>query len=463
MKLYSTLLLCSGILAVPAPEDDAATLLARAEAKAGEGKYKDARRLYEKLAKDFEGTPEGRVGARRSLPSAFLGWADIVRHGASANRVDVVVMGEGYQLNEQKGFDKLAADLPDYVRRNKTLGEYYEYFNFLRANLVSADNGVDGFGREYDTALNGHVLGTYAGHVGVDDQLVRAMLHEVPEHDGQAIVFTKTGTLGTGGRGVATIGGRNMKTAIHEFGHSFGRLSDEYSTETHKRGAVSRNVNVTNDPDPEKAPWKHWLAAKVPGIGMYEGAAGQVRGAWKPTASGCVMQSGEFFCPVCREELVLLIYALVDPIDRVSPAPHGRRATEELTLTSAGLEFEVDVLRPESHALEVRWWVLPESEVPIGRADTSQDDARGYRRNDGKRDPGRLPVIAVKPALTSKSSKSGEHTWRLTRSGLAPGRYRVLCRVTDTTKIRGEKHPWVLEDERGLLESQVGWWVRLAE
>ncbi|MEM6566931.1 MAG: M64 family metallopeptidase [Planctomycetota bacterium] len=463
MKLALALAALAGLVAAPLSNDDAASMLEKAESKAAAGKYKDAQRLYRKLAKEHAGTPEGEVGERRGRSSAFLGWADIVRHGDSNNRVDVVVMGEGYQIDELKAFDKLAEDLPDYFRRNRALGEYYTYFNFLRADLVSADNGVDGFGREYDTALGGHVIGTYAGHVAVNRSEVREMLGEVPGHDGQAIVFAKLGVLGTGGGGVATIGGRNMRTAIHEFGHSFGRLSDEYSTETHKRGPVKANVNVTDTEDPEEAPWKHWIDAKVPGVGMYQGAAGQARGAWRPTANGCVMASGEFFCPVCREQLVKLIYRRVDPIDDRSPEPHERSSSEELVLGEEPLEFVVQAMRPAKHQLEAVWWVVPEDEMPPAKIGATRAGPYDRRRRVNGRDPGKLRPIEAKPAKESRGRKDGRHVLTLKRKGLDPGRYRVICRVTDRTMMRGAKHPWVLKDERGLLQSEVAWWVRVGD
>ena len=443
------------------PDGEAAALLEKAEGRASAGKYREAQRLYRKLAEDFSGTPEGRIGERRARPSAFLGAADIVRHGDSSNRVDVVLMGEGYQLKEMKAFAKLADDLPDYFRRNRTLGEYFSYFNFIRADLVSADNGVDGFGREYDTALGGHILGTYAGHVSVNGGEVRKMLDELPAHDGQAIVFAKLGVLGSGGGGIATIGGRNMKTTLHEFGHSFGRLSDEYSSETHKRGATKANVNVTDSPDPDLAPWKHFIDAKVPGVDMYQGADGRARGAWRPTANGCIMGAGEFYCPVCREQLVKLIYSMVDPIDRAHPAPHRSRSRDEHVVEGKELVLEVTAMQPASHTLQVEWWVFPEADAPGSLVSDGPHAARAKGGRRSTRNPVELAPIDAKPAQKSKGKRDGEHDFRFKRSAFAPGRYRVICRVTDPPKLRGDRHPWVLKDDRGLLQSEVGWWVRV--
>lgn len=447
--------------------DDPADLLLKAEAEAAKGRYKDAVRTYEKLAKDHAGTPEGAIGRRRSRPSAYLGFSDVVRHGPSNNRVDIVLMGEGYQLGEQDQFAKLADDIPPVFARQKTLREYYPYFNFLRAALVSADNGVDGFGREYDTALGGKTLSTIAGHVGIERSEVMAMLDEMPEHDNQVIVFVKLGVLGTGGGGIATIGGRNVRTVVHEFGHSFGGLSDEYSTKTHDRGSVSDGINVSSREDPETAPWAHWIEAKVRGIGMYEGASGQPKGAWKPTSGNCSMANGETFCPICQEQMVLTIYRHVDPIDSVDP-PANPHVKDDALVLDDRLTFEAQVMTPEKHNLQVSWWIYPEGQGPALVEEPSRGDGgtraeRRGGRNLDRRARGPLVPIEDKPAEFSKGRRKGDHSFTLKRSQLEPGLYRIICRAQDTAEVRGDKYPWVLRDEQGLLESERSWWVRVPE
>jgi hypothetical protein len=47
------------------------------------------------------------------------------------------------------------------------------------------------------------------------------------------------------------------------------------------------------------------------------------------------------------------------------------------------------------------------------------------------------------------------------RSELEPGRWRLVVRVKDDARPRGEKHPWVLRDPNGLLESERAWWIRV--
>jgi hypothetical protein len=190
-----------------------------------------------------------------------------------------------------------------------------------------------------------------------------------------------------------------------------------------------------------------------------------VRGAFKPTSGGCLMESGEFFCPVCREAMILRIYQFVDPIDACTPAPHDRRSKEELELPVHGLTFTVTPMHPTTHKLEVEWFVLPEARTPQGPSNPDRARARGYsaRGAGSTRAPGRLPILNAKPERARTLHKTGSSELTVHRKGLEPGRYRVLCRVKDTTQPRGERVPWVLKDTEGLLESERGWWIRVPE
>lgn len=463
------LVLTLALAPLPTPclddEGTADELLAAAEELARRGKYDKAVDAYTALAESYPLTESGGIAARRSQPSAFLGWAELVRHGPSDNRVDIVLMGDGYELKKQKEFDKLAARIPDYFERQETFGAYYGYLNFLRANLVSADSGMDGFGKEYDTALNASLMMTHAGNVVVDHSLVHRMLDELPEHDRQAVVFVKKGTLGTGGGGVAVIGGGNVKTMFHELGHSFGGLSDEYTTETHARGATRDGINVSTTADLEAVPWRHFIEAEVEGVAAYEGANGQAKDAWRPTTKGCAMDSSSDYCVVCREAIVLRIYSMVDPIDGCEPPPHEVSKLDELAL-GGGLTLSVDVLQPATHDLEVCWWIVSEDIVPRGSGFSSSSSGRyatkPSRRSVDRRRRGPLHNISTDPRVPWQPVAGGRSTLSLARDAFAaPGRWRVVCRVRDTTRLKGSEHPWVIRDDDDLLTSERAWWVRV--
>ncbi|HUR27898.1 MAG TPA: M64 family metallopeptidase [Planctomycetota bacterium] len=452
------------MLVLGAQAPDATTLFEAAQKDAREGRYGEAQAAYKRIAKEFPDTEEGRRAATRAQPSAFLGWKDVLRQGPSSNRVDVVLMGDGYELSHLRAFDKLAEDTPALFERKEPFHEYWSYFNWTRASLVSADNGVDGFGREYDTVLDSKTLSTFAGHVGVNAARVREMLDELPEHDGLAICFVKNGVAGMGGSGFAVIGGRDASTTIHEWGHSFGGLGDEYDVEIAAHtGSVPDAPNVSGTDDPKRVPWAHWLAAKHPRIGIYEGAAARLRGAWKPTSAGCVMATQEEFCPVCREALVLRTYAYVDPIESSEPA-HDPQARSVRRLGLEPLELRVKAMRPASHVLEARWWIqpasLPELTGPSDEVNGSLATSATPRVVD-RTGRGPLPPIAEKPTKESLYDTDAEHKLLIRPNDLKPGIYRVVCRVKDTTEMRGERYPWVLKDALGLLESERVWWIEV--
>ncbi len=444
----------------PPPAEAARLLLEKAEAGAARGQYAKAVNTYEKIAKEWPQTPAGQVAARRTGTSGYVGHVDLVRNGPSRNRVDVAIMGDGFELGQQGDFDTLAKVAPRNFERHEVLEEYYAYHNFIRVNLRSKDSGVDQHGRDYDTALGAFKSGMAQGQVAVRPDLVRAMLAELPEHDSLAIVFVKNGDLGTGGNGVASVGGRDPKTMVHEWGHAFGGLMDEYTAFTGHRGLVRNGPNVSRTEDPEQVPWRHWLEARARGVKVYEGADGRPQGAWKPTTN-CIMDVGMDFCPVCREAMVLRIHEFVDPIEGSTPPPHGGPADAihvDMKLSVRQLEpveFRVAVMQPKSHGVTAMWWVLPEEEAP------RPSDPDVDRTLKDRRDRGPLPPIEARPLARSRRPKGGEHSFSVDPRDFEPGRYRVVCRVIDETRVRGSKGPWVLSDPAGLLQSERTWWLSL--
>lgn len=451
-RMTLALAIAGGAPAQVPDAEKANLLLLQAERAAFEGNYSKARSLYRHIADKYPKTRAGAKAIARSRPSAFLGWSEILRHGPSENRVDVVVAGDGYTMKHLRALENITRVVPKLFERNKTLGEYFRYHNFLRANVVSKDDGIDAHGRRFDTALGGRQSGAIQGQCTCDRGLVRRMLAEIPQSDGLAVVYVKQGVLGTGGGGVATVGGRGDKTTIHEWGHAFAGLSDEYAQTTGHRGEVGIGINVTGDP--ENVPWAHWISRKAPGIGVYQGANGQERGAWKPVASGCVMEHGDKFCRVCREAIVLRIHQFVDPIESVEPPAHfaeirdpQAESARPLVLNRM-LTFAARVMRPKSHAIQVRWWIIPEARM----------EKTPRRRGKDRRTRGPLPFLEDQPKERSYG-KAGLHRFKILTKSLAPGRYKVVCRAIDTTRLSRDRLPWVLKDDRGVLQSERAWLV----
>ncbi len=442
-----------------AADDDASALFEEAQKLSKRGNYPKARRLYRELEEqhpDFPLIEAVRFYTREKNP--LLAIDTVLDSGDSANRVDVFITGDGYLLEPkaQKALVQGADRVTKAFFRNPTLHEYQGYFNIHRMNVASQENGVDGNGRDYDTAFNAQASGGAQGQVTVDRGVVQQYLRASPANDGLAIVLVRMGSLGTGGGGVAVVGGENAGTIIHEFGHAFARLSDEYSSDTGDRGAPRDGLNISNSPNLDEVPWKHFIEAKIPGVGAFEGADGRAKGAWKPTARGCAMDGSGDYCAVCRESVVLSIYAMVDPIDALQPE------SGEITLPGGqAAEFTTTVLQPASHPLQVEWYFTPfDTTGPSNDAEPEVvGAARGWRRAPRIQRREMPPLIGEAQKGKSKKTRDGrvENTFTIAGDDLTPGRYRLVVRVLDEAKPRGAQFPWVVEDKHKLLESRRAW------
>jgi hypothetical protein len=435
-------------------QEEAIEQFRQAEEAVARKDYGLARRMYATLARKWAGTPTGELCAERAEGSAFLGTRALVENGPSANRVDVVIMGDSFQLDELGRFDAWAEDIPKLFETRDVFEEYADYHNFRVATLVSADGDVDAYGREYDTMLGARIMGNDSPWVVVDNARVQQVLRQVPDNDGYALVLVKAkGFHGTGGGQVGTVSGPQPETIMHEWGHAFGDLGDEYTTYTHPRGDVRSRPNISNVEDPRRVPWAHWIERNARGVGVYRGGAGRLKGAWRPEASGCLMQDGRQYCRVCREALVLRIYELVDPIDACEPGAMPSSSVASLPLNEdREWRFHIDLVTPKKHGHDVAFYVLPELSVP--RA------PRNEERTENRKDRGRLEPIAAKPVAEYRNvrARSVEYVWRPEKE--LSGRFRIVVRVVDPTPSdRGL--PWVLKDEHGLLESERGWWIDL--
>ncbi len=376
----------------------------------------------------------------------------VLDNGPSDNRIDVVILGDGYTKKDQRAFDKLAEDVPDILAREEPLKEYASYFNFHKVNLISAEEGVDGFGRTYDTALDARTMDTTEGHVTVDIERVREIVQGVERADDLALVYVPKGILGVHYPGITVIGARDPSVTFTGWAGSFASLASESSISSSLRGQgeFKPAPNIADVNDPKSVPWAHWLDAGVRGVGVYQGADGHLKGRFKPTAGKCLLDNDENFCVVCREAFILEIYRRVDPIDGCVPEAFGRGS--DALEAAEPMEFQVTVMQPESHLLEVRWWLLPEDDVSP-RAAPGEGEPRAT---------GPLPPIQAKPFKESKKGKKGVHKLKVDPRKLEPGRYWLVVRAEDTTKLRKEKFPWVLRDDEGLLQSERAWLIEVA-
>ncbi|MHC5070614.1 MAG: M64 family metallopeptidase, partial [Planctomycetota bacterium] len=141
-----------------------------------------------------------------------------------------------------------------------------------------------------------------------------------PANEGRILVLVNDPRYGgcAGTFAVSYNGGSMVEVQTHEFGHSFGRLADEYSypNGTYTGGEPSQK-NVTTDPT-GKRKWPKWIG--IQGVSAFEGAYYYRRGIYRPAIS-CLMRSlYQKLCAVCKEQLVLYALRTVSHIDNPQPS-----------------------------------------------------------------------------------------------------------------------------------------------
>lgn len=318
---------------------------------------------------------------------AFLLWPGLVRaqarletlmtNGPAARRINLVVLAEGYTAGELSRFVSDARDAVDILLATPPFDEYRSLFNAYAIAVPSAESGSDHpargilrdtyFNSSFDSFGVARLLtyppndrsAEYAEGQGKVDQLLQAL---VPECDISVLLVNDSEYGGSGGS--TAVFSRNAaapEIMLHELGHSFGYLADEYTDFSAAPGL--EQANVTRETRPEFIKWKAWIPDGVPlptpltpdyadVIGLFEGANMRPRGWYRPKADCKMRTLDRPFCEVCRQELVRAIYRVLRPIESYTPA------VADWTIgPDEVVELGVQPLAPGSHSLVAQWFI----------------------------------------------------------------------------------------------------------
>lgn len=349
--------------------------------------------------------------------SARADYQTIWDNGPSSNRVDIVFLGDGY----------LAADLTTtypahinmmlehmFLAGEDPFPRYRNFFNVHRIDVVSNERGADiapqGIFR--DTALDARYYwdGSTERLLYVDQTKAYLTLFQnlagAPFAPEMSLVTVNDTKYGGGGGGFAVFAGGNdaaAEIALHELGHSFAGLADQYGgNPIPYAGPEPSAPDVTIDPSGQK--WSHWLGYDQPGIGVigaYEGGYYHEEGIFRPSNNSKMRSLNRPFDAVGREQIILDLYGFVDPLDD--------------WLNNSGIldgksPLWVDAIDPD--VIDIEWYV------------------------NGRQVPGAV----------------GE-TFALSDFGFGSGTYEVMAKARDNTE-------WV-RIELDKLQQSVRWTVHL--
>lgn len=277
----------------------------------------------------------------------------IHKGGDPKQAIDIAMVAEGYTAAEAELFFKEAKATADEILKYEPFASNRERLNFVAVMQPSRQSGISVplEGLWYDTAFGSH-WSTFHSARYLTAPKVKAVhdaLTGVPyEH---VMILANSDRYGGGGilnayHMSTTRNKFSLPVTVHEFGHSFAGLADEYFYDTEENNIYpvdvepwEKNITTLVDFDskwkdmvkpgtPIPTPWKEEKGnreetmkkreaqaaaekGKTPAeqtVGVYEGGGYKAKGIYRPVET-CRMRDNfnPTFCPVCREAIAGII------------------------------------------------------------------------------------------------------------------------------------------------------------
>lgn len=279
----------------------------------------------------------------------------IHKGGDPEHAIDIAILAEGYTADEMEKFIERANVISNEILRYEPYASNKDKFNFVAVMTPSRESGVSVPLKNQwkDTAFDSHYSTFYSSRYLTAPRVkkMHQMLEGIPyEH---ILILVNTDEYGGGGiyncyQIAAADHELTLPVAVHEFGHSFGGLADEYFYDGDEDATYPLDIepwepNITTLVDfpskwqdmivsgtPIPTPWtdeggtreermarakaesdalaKSGKKAPEEKVGVFEGGGYKAKGIYRP-AETCRMRDNYHptFCPVCARSLSRLI------------------------------------------------------------------------------------------------------------------------------------------------------------
>ena len=208
----------------------------------------------------------------RSAPPKLNVWA-VMENGPPRDKVDLLLLGDGYTAAEMDKWHRDARRMAETLFAASPFKEHRQDFNVWAIDTPAEESGVsrpsDGVYRRSPLGASYDAFGSERYVLTIDNKRLRQIASAAPYEFMEIVVNDRK----YGGGGIfnlyATVAADNAFTPyifVHEFGHHFAGLADEYYTSDVATGASPDRPepwepNATADPHAAK--WKELLTAGI--------------------------------------------------------------------------------------------------------------------------------------------------------------------------------------------------------
>ncbi|MCK6578953.1 MAG: M64 family metallo-endopeptidase [Anaerolineae bacterium] len=359
--------------------------------------------------------------------------------GPSANRVDLLIMGDGYPAGQESLFDTHVSAFAAGFFGITPYAEYRSYVKLASLFTPSPQSGADHPpyvpGCTYtdgtkptccadSDAASDALAGTFVT-TAFDSTFCAYNIHRLlvgsgskvlaaaaayPDWD-QIMLLVNDPTYGGSGGffAVASMHAYAVEIAQHEYAHSFADLADEYESAYPGYPACSDTdgdafndceANVTNQNVREQVKWRRWIDPATPVVtppvfpytdpavtGLFLGARYQSANMYRP-GYACIMRTlGYPYCAVASEAYALHLYdggfgsppqPGIENIEPDTPSPASASVTLAQCLSQT---FSAQLLGPTGgDSLNVRWLV---DGTPVDVSTAASGDIASYTYTPG--------------------------------------------------------------------------------
>ncbi len=279
--------------------------------------------------------------------------------------VDLVILADGFRSDELAQFQQATGEFIQAFNQKEAIQKHLPAWNIHRVSSISNESGVD-FPDDniwVDTAFDGSFQCTeIARLICIDAPKVLAVTAKlVPQFD-QIMVMVNSVDFGGGGGQVVTfsLSPSGTAIAIHELGHSFAGLADEYTDSSFTGGIYEPDEpNVTTVTDPTQVKWRHWFddINNLPsqegesGVGLFEGANFFEKDYYRPVFNSFMREVDEPFGPVNAEAWALNVYETAGVIFARFPEQENVEH-----ISGNALTFSIEPVQTRENN-KITWWV----------------------------------------------------------------------------------------------------------